>query len=130
MQKIFGSLFLFLFASVGWGQLSAASDYYGRATPDSFNRSRLISLSAGAKDTASGVKYVVGLSVDMPIGADTITVAQMNGSSGSNLLYLRIPATAANPFYLDIRQALDSLNVVTTSTKGGRFRLIYRTVPY
>jgi hypothetical protein len=66
----------------------------------------------------------------MPVASDTITVSQMNASAGGNLLYLRVPATAANPFYLNINQVLDSTFVVTTSTKGGRFRLIYRMVPY
>lgn len=130
MQKIFCSLFLF--ASVALGQVSTSPsvNYNIIQTPDSFNKNRLISLAAGAHDTASGLKYVVGFSVDMGIAADTITVAQMNASAGSNLLYIRIPATAANPFYLNINQVLDSTFVVTTSTKGGRFRLIYRMVPY
>jgi hypothetical protein len=130
MQKIFA--LLFLCCPLAMGQISTfpSVDYNPVLTFDSFNRNRLISLSAGAHDTASGAKYVVGFSVDMGVAADTITVAQMNSSPGSNLLYIRLPATAANPFYLDIRQVVDSSYVVTTSTKGGRFRLIYRTIPY
>jgi hypothetical protein len=132
MRKIFGSLFLFLFASFALAQVSTSPsvNYNIIQTPDSFNKNRLISLSAGGHDTASGARYVVGLSVDMPVASDTITVSQMNASAGGNLLYLRVPATAANPFYLNINQVLDSTFVVTTSTKGGRFRLIYRMVPY
>jgi len=118
-----------------FSQASATANVNPRSrlvSPDSYNRVYPKALSAAAYDTLAKTTcgYLVGVSIDQPIANDTVVVSQLTASSGAVLLWARVPATAANPFYLPVGQVIDSTYVQLYSVKGGRFRLIYRTSGY
>lgn len=135
-------LAVFALSSVGMAQTStAANNRVGTVvlSPDYLNKTKVINKGAVAgiansDSTASTtVKFVKQVSVMYPIAADTILIGQysLNSKIVVDTFYFGLtPATAGNPFDININRLVDSTYFILRTSKGSKTVTTYRNTAY